>query len=380
MALEEPVEVLVRAAVESEDVLAGVTDEEDLHGGVDLQEKVEDPVVHLGQVLGFVNDQDGHLVAEPATESVLAELLDEETEDVIDGDDVVLALELGNQLGQLGVPGLEPGFQAGLDLVLLVLVVELDAELLGQVLDVGVVNDDVVELLPHHVIVTLHHLEAEGVERPVVELVGLAGTAFEGGAAETLAELVGGGVRVGEGDNLLGGAGGTDIVEKLVDEEVGLTGSRTGAHVDDLGVAEHGVLLLVVEPGELVGAAAADVLHRGGIRCNLGCEIDKAYDHAVEGHIGVPVDDRVVVDHIIELVLQAEGSLGHLIVLVPLVELLQSVGESAVAARDLIVEIMRHGPHGLGLVRPVAVRLQVVILEHLVVFLYPFLFHVFVLR
>ena len=378
--LEETVQMLVGAAVEPEDVLTGVSHKEDLHGRVHLEQEVEDAVVELREVLGLVDDKDGHLAAEPGTEGCVSELIDEHTEDIIDGDDVVAALQLCDELLELRVSGLEAGFQAGLDFLFLVLVVQLDAELIRELLDIGVVDDDVIELLAGTSIVGLHHLEAEGVKRTVVELKRLRGAALEGGLAEALSKFIGGSVGVGKGDNLLRDSGGADVVEKLVDEKVGLPGAGTGAHIDDLGVAQNGVLLLVIEPFQLIGTGAADELHRGLVREDPGGQVDEAHDHAVEDQIGLPVYGRVVVHHVVELVLQGECRLGHLVVLVPLVELLQGFGESAVAAGNLIVELMGDGTHGLGLVSPVTVRFEIVVFEHFIILLYPFFTHCFVLQ
>ena len=87
-----------------------------------------------------------------------------------------------------------------------------------------------------------------------------------------------------------------------------------------------------------------------------------------------------MVHDVVELVLQDEGRLGDLIVLVPLVELLERLGECTIGPGDLIVEIMGHGPERFCLVRPVTVRLQIVVLEHLVVLSYPVLIHYIVLQ
>ena len=203
VAAEERIEVLVRTAVEAEDVLPGITDKEDLQGRVHLQEQVEDPVVELGKVLCLVDDKHGYLVLEPLAETEVAQVVDECGQDVIDGDDVVSSLEFANELLEAGVLGGEPGFQAGLYLLDAVLVVELDAEFLCEFGYVRIVDDDEVELLSDGGIVALDHLEAEGMEGAVVEFIRLGGPALESGLAEFLAEFVGCGVCIGQGDDLL---------------------------------------------------------------------------------------------------------------------------------------------------------------------------------
>ena len=212
-------------------------------------------------------------------------------------------------------------------------------------------------------------------KRPVVELIRLRGSALEGGLAEALSKFIGGSVGVGKGDNLLRDSGGADVVEKLVDEKVGLPGAGTGAHIDDLGVAQNGVLLLVIEPFQFIGTGAADELHRGRIREDLGGQVDEAHDHAVVDYIGLLVYGRVMVHHVVELVLQGECCLGHLVVLVPLVELLQGFGEGAIAASDLIVELVGDGTHGFSLIGPITIRFQIVVFEQAVKLLYPFVSH-----
>ena len=103
MALEETVQVLIGAAVEAEDVLPGVAHQENLHGGVYLKQEVEDPVIKLRQVLGLVNDQYGDLPLEPCAELRLAEFFNELGQYVIDGDDVVAALEFRDEIAEPGI-------------------------------------------------------------------------------------------------------------------------------------------------------------------------------------------------------------------------------------------------------------------------------------
>ena len=159
-------------------------------------------------------------------------------------------------------------------------------------------------------------------ERPVIELIGLGSATLEGSLAKTLSKLIGGGVSVRKGDYLLRGSGGADVVEKLVDEKMGLSGTGTGAHVDNLGIAQNSVLLLIVEPFKLVGTGTTDKLHSGVVREDLGGQVDEAYDHAVVDQICFLVHSGIVVNYIVELVLQCKCCLGNLVVLVPLIELL----------------------------------------------------------
>ena len=165
-------------------------------------------------------------------------------------------------------------------------------------------------------------------------------------------------------------------MEQLVDKEVGLPGTGASAHIDDLGVAKDGLFLLIVESRQLIGAGTPDELHRGFIREDFRCQVDQTDNHAIVCDIRGLVDLRVMVDDIVELVLQAECRLGYLVVLAPLVELLEGVCKGPVAARDLIIEIMRNRTHRLRLVSPITIRLQIVELEHIVVFLYPVFSHI----
>ena len=164
-------------------------------------------------------------------------------------------------------------------------------------------------------------------------------------------------------------------MEELVDEQVRLSRAGTGTDVDDLGVAQDGVLLLVVQAGKLVGRLAPDEFHGRHIGEDLRRQIDEPDQHAVIDHEGLLVDPLVLVDDIVELVLEAESRLGHVIVFAPLVEFLEGVGVGSVRPGDLLVEIVRDGPDRLGLVGPVAVRLEVEELEHVVILLYSCVCH-----
>ena len=105
MPLKEPIKILIGAAIKPEDVLAGITHEEDLHVGIDLDEQVEYPVVEFSEVLRFVDDKNGHLSLEPFHEGGIRQFAYEVRQDVVDGDDIVFSLHLRNEIPELRVGG-----------------------------------------------------------------------------------------------------------------------------------------------------------------------------------------------------------------------------------------------------------------------------------
>ena len=169
-------------------------------------------------------------------------------------------------------------------------------------------------------------------------------------------------------------------MEELVDKKVGLSGAGTCTHVNNLGVAKDGVLLLVGKAVQFVGIGATYESHRSLIGKNISCQVNQPYNHAVEGNIRGFVNGHVVMHNVIKFIFQAECGLRYLIVLTPFIEFLESVGKCAISARYLIIEIMRYRPHGFCLIRPITIWLQIVILKHLVEFLYPFFSHGCVLQ
>ena len=136
-------------------------------------------------------------------------------------------------------------------------------------------------------------------------------------------------------------------MKKLVYEKVGFAGSGACADIDDVCITEHRFLLLVVEPVKFVAGGAAYILHSQGIRKDTSCQVYESDEHAVVRDERLPVHLLVLVDHVVQPVLERKGSVRHLGILTPFVELLQGIGESAVCSCYLRIEVMRDRPDGL---------------------------------